>query len=141
MATRRFNGCEIGIRIARASARSFATVLRAGLLAGGCFGLPAAYGVAPLLRMTTDGLDANEAAVYAGVASLLFAVAIAASASPALKAMRINPVRILRSECDGSIRLQRRPEQAQMKATRLPIRIARQTRSRKTNDMTARCAS
>jgi ABC-type antimicrobial peptide transport system permease subunit len=94
---------EIGIRLALgASATSiFTMVLKGGLTLAGIgllVGLPAAYGVTPLLRMTTDGLDANEAAVYAGVASLLFIVALAASASPALKAMRINPVRILRSE-------------------------------------------
>jgi predicted permease len=94
---------EIGIRLALgASAKSvFATVLKGGLALAGIgllVGLPAAYGVTPLLRMATDGLQANETAVYAGVAILLFIVALAASAAPALKAMRVDPARILRGE-------------------------------------------
>jgi len=48
--------------------------------------------------MATDGLQANETAVYAGVAILLLIVALAASVAPALKAMRVDPARILRSE-------------------------------------------
>lgn len=94
---------EIGIRLALgASTKSvFAMVLRGGLALAGIgllIGLPAAYGVTPLLRMATDGLQANETVVYAGVAILLFVVALAASAAPALKAMRVDPARILRSE-------------------------------------------
>jgi predicted permease len=94
---------EIGIRLAlgASSTSVFTMVLKGGLGLAGIgllVGLPAAYGVTPLLRMTTDGLQANEAAVYAGVACLLFVVALAASAAPALKAMRIDPARILRSE-------------------------------------------
>ncbi len=94
---------EIGIRLALgASAKSvFAMVLKGGLALAGIgllVGLPAAYGVTPLLRMATEGLVANETAVYAGVAILLFIVALAASAAPALKAMRVDPARILRSE-------------------------------------------
>ena len=94
---------EIGIRLALgASAKSvFLMVLKGGLALaaiGSLVGLPAAYGVTPLLRMTTDGLQANETVVYAGVAILLFTVALAASATPAVKAMRVNPARILRSE-------------------------------------------
>jgi ABC-type antimicrobial peptide transport system permease subunit len=94
---------EIGIRLALgASATSiFTMMLQGGLTLAGIgllAGLPASYGVTPLLRMTTDGLQANEAAVYAGVAGLLFIVALAASAAPALKAMRINPGRILHNE-------------------------------------------
>ena len=94
---------EIGIRLALgASAESvFAMVLKSGLTLAGIgllVGLPAAYGVTPLLRLATDGLQANETAVYAGVAILLFIVALVASATPALKAMRVDPARILRSE-------------------------------------------
>jgi ABC-type antimicrobial peptide transport system permease subunit len=94
---------EIGIRLALgASAKSvFTMVLKGGVALAGfglLAGLPAAYGVTPLLRMTTDGLQANETAVYAGVAILLFIVAVVASAAPALKAMRVDPARILRSE-------------------------------------------
>ncbi len=94
---------EIGIRLALgASTRSvFTMVLKGGLTLAGIgliAGLPAAYGVTPLLRMATDGLQANEAAVYGGVAMLLFFVALAASVAPALKAMRVDPARILRSD-------------------------------------------
>ncbi len=94
---------EIGIRIALgASAKSvFAMVSKGGLALAGIgslVGLPAAYGVTPLLQMATDGLQANETAVYAGVTILLFIVALAASVAPALKAMRVDPARILRSE-------------------------------------------
>jgi putative ABC transport system permease protein len=94
---------EIGIRLALgASAESvFAMVLKGGLVLAGIgllIGLPAAYGVTPLLRMATEGLQPNEVAVYAGVAVLLFLVALTASAAPALKAMRVDPAEILHSE-------------------------------------------
>jgi len=94
---------EIGIRLALgASEKSvFSMVLKEGLALAGIgllTGLPAAYGVTPLLRMTTDGLQPNEPAVYVGVAILPLIVALAASAAPAMKAMRVDPARILRSE-------------------------------------------
>jgi putative ABC transport system permease protein len=94
---------EIGIRLALgASEKSvFSMVLKEGLALAGIgllTGLPAAYGVTPLLRMTTDGLQPNEPGVYVGVAILLLIVALAASAAPAMKAMRVDPARILRSE-------------------------------------------
>ena len=94
---------EIGIRLALgASAKSvFAMVLMGGLALAGVgllVGLPAAYGITPLLQMVTDGLQANETAVYAGVSILLLIVALAASAAPAVKAMRVDPASILRSE-------------------------------------------
>lgn len=94
---------EIGIRLALgASAQSiFGMVLRGGLAlsAIGLFiGLPAAYGVTPLLRMTTEALEAQEAVVYLGVSLLLFAVAIAASLAPAMRAVRVDPATVLRAE-------------------------------------------
>jgi putative ABC transport system permease protein len=94
---------EMGIRIALgASAASiFTLVLRGGLTLAGAgllVGLPAAYGVTPLLRMATEGLQANEVAVYAGVAGLLFLVTVAASAGPALRAMRVDPASMLRTD-------------------------------------------
>jgi putative ABC transport system permease protein len=94
---------EIGIRLAlgESAASIFSMVVKGGLALAGIgllAGLPAAWGITPLLRMTTDGLQANEVTVYAGVAVLLFVVAIGASAVPALKAMRVDPARILRSE-------------------------------------------
>jgi ABC-type antimicrobial peptide transport system permease subunit len=94
---------EIGIRVALgASSKSvFSMVLKAGLTLaaiGLAIGLPAAYGVTPLLRMTTEGLQPQEAAVYAGVAALLFMVTLAASVAPAFRAMRVDPACVLRSE-------------------------------------------
>lgn len=94
---------EIGIRLALgASARSvFSMVLQGGLTLaalGLAIGLPAAYGVTPLLSMAADGLEPLETAVYAGVAGLLFLVAVAASAAPALRAMRVDPATVLRAE-------------------------------------------
>ena len=76
-------------------------VLKGGLTLaaiGLAIGLPAAYGVTPLLRMATEGLQAQETAVYAGVAALLFIVTLAASVAPALRAMRVDPACVLRSE-------------------------------------------
>lgn len=94
---------EIGIRLALgATAQAvFAMVLRGGLslaAAALILGIPAAYGVTPLLRMVTEGLEAQEADVYLGVAALLLVVTAAASAAPAVKAMRVDPARVLRSE-------------------------------------------
>jgi predicted permease len=94
---------ELGIRIALgASAPSvFSLVLKGGLALaaiGLAIGLPAAYGVTPLLRMATDGLEPHETTVYAGVAALLFLVTLAASAAPAIRAMRVDPATVLRAE-------------------------------------------
>lgn len=94
---------EMGIRMALgASAASiFTMVLKGGLALAGIgllIAIPAAYALTPLLRMTTEGLQANETAVYAGVAILLFTVALVASAAPAVKAMRVDPAGMLRSE-------------------------------------------
>ncbi|MBI4910081.1 MAG: ABC transporter permease [Acidobacteria bacterium] len=94
---------EIGIRLAlgATSQSVFAMVLKNGLTLAGIgllIGLPAAYGVTPLLRMATDGLQPNEHLVYAGVALLLFLTVIVASAAPARIAMRVDPATILRSD-------------------------------------------
>lgn len=94
---------EIGIRLALgASAESvFRMVLKGALTlagAGLAIGLPAAYGVTPLLRMASEGLEPQAAVVYAGVSLLLLAVTMIASIAPAARAMRVDPVRVLRSE-------------------------------------------
>ena len=94
---------EIGIRLALgASSESiFTMVLKGGLALVGIgmlIGIPAAYGITPLLQMTTEGLQANEPAVYAGVAFLLLIVGLAASMAPAVKAMHVDPASILRSD-------------------------------------------
>jgi ABC-type lipoprotein release transport system permease subunit len=48
--------------------------------------------------MATDGLEPHETTVYAGVAALLFLVTLAASAAPAIRAMRVDPATVLRAE-------------------------------------------
>jgi ABC-type lipoprotein release transport system permease subunit len=70
------------------------TLAAIGLL----IGLPAAYGVTPLLRAVSDGVDARDGAAYAGVALLLFAVGLAACVIPAWRAMRVDPASVLRDE-------------------------------------------
>lgn len=94
---------EIGIRLALgASAESiFRAVLKGALALAGvglAIGLPAAYGVTPLLRTVSEGLQPHETTVYAGVAVLLFLITVAASLAPAIRAMRVDPARVLRDE-------------------------------------------
>jgi len=94
---------EIGIRLALGATREhvFQTVLRGGVilaLMGLVIGLPAAYGVAPLLRAVDPGVEARDGVSYLGVAALLLLVAVAACAVPAWRAMRVDPARVLRNE-------------------------------------------
>ncbi|MGC9972618.1 MAG: ABC transporter permease [Bryobacteraceae bacterium] len=94
---------EIGIRLALGATREqvFRMMLRAGLTLGAVgvlVGLPAAYGVTPLLQAIDSGLDAGDGATYLGVAALLFAVALGASIVPAWRAMRVAPASVLRDE-------------------------------------------
>lgn len=94
---------EIGIRLALgATARSvFGMVLNGGLrlsCIGLAVGLPAAYGVTPLLQMATEALEAHEAAVYVAVSLLLFLVALGASIAPAMRAVRVDPASVLHAE-------------------------------------------
>jgi putative ABC transport system permease protein len=94
---------EIGIRLALGAGRRdvFRMMLGGGLALaaiGLIIGLPAAYGVTPLLRAVAEGLDAKDGAAYGGVALMLFAVALAACVVPAWRAMRVDPATVLRDE-------------------------------------------
>jgi putative ABC transport system permease protein len=94
---------EIGIRLALGATREqvFRMMLGAGLTlaaVGVVVGLPAAYGVAPLLQAIDSGVDAGDGATYIGVAALLFTVALGASIVPAWRAMRVAPASVLRDE-------------------------------------------
>ncbi|MGJ5819558.1 ABC transporter permease [Paludibaculum fermentans] len=94
---------EIGIRLALGATHGsvFGMVLRGGARQAGLgllVGLPAAYAVTPLLRAASDGLEPQDPLVYAGVALLLFLVAVAASLAPARRAMGVDPAVVLRSE-------------------------------------------
>lgn len=94
---------EIGIRLALGASQTdvFRMVLGGGLTLaaiGLAIGLPAAYGVTPLLRAINSGMDARDSSTYAGAAAVLFAAALAACALPAWRAMRTDPARVLRNE-------------------------------------------
>jgi putative ABC transport system permease protein len=94
---------EIGVRLSLGAGRRriFALFLRqaltpvgAGLLSGGA----AAVGLARLLRGLLVGVVAHDAATLIASTTLLTATAFVASAVPALRATRIDPVRALRAD-------------------------------------------
>lgn len=94
---------EIGIRLALGAERRsvFAMVLRAGLAMAGlglAIGCAAAAGVTPLLRRIIEGVEPHDAATFAGTAAILLFVAVAATFAPAVRAMRLDPIRVLREE-------------------------------------------
>ena len=94
---------EIGIRLALGASRSnvLGLVIRRGLLTAG-FGIAAGALVALLLARLMEGLlygvPPRDPVTFAAVAALLSAVALAASAAPALRASRVDPLDALRSE-------------------------------------------
>jgi ABC-type antimicrobial peptide transport system permease subunit len=94
---------EIGIRLALGATGQnvFKMVLRGGLIPasiGMSIGFPAAYAAVKALRALDSGIDPRDGASYAGVAVLLFAVALVACAVPALRATRVSPITVLRDE-------------------------------------------
>ena len=94
---------EIGIRMALGAQRAdvLGLVLRGGLglvALGVAAGLAGAFALTRLLQSLLFGVTAHDPLVYAGIAALLFAAAIAASLIPALRATRVDPVVALRSE-------------------------------------------
>jgi predicted permease len=93
---------EIGIRMAVGAHRReiLFLVVRQGAIFGGvgvAVGCVAAFGLAQTLRGMLFGVDALEWPVYVIVASVLGAVAIAASLAPALRATRVDPNALLRN--------------------------------------------
>jgi ABC-type antimicrobial peptide transport system permease subunit len=66
----------------------------AGVVLGGV----AAYAASGLLRTILFDTEPTDGATFAVVAALLVGVAAAASAAPARRAARLDPVRALRSE-------------------------------------------
>ena len=93
---------EIGIRMAVGANRRqvLALVLRQGAIFAGvgiAIGCVAAYGLAQALQGMLFGVDALEWSVYAAVAAVLGAIAMAASLAPALRATRVDPNALFKS--------------------------------------------
>jgi ABC-type antimicrobial peptide transport system permease subunit len=94
---------EIGIRVALGAKRTEVLLLvlrQSALLAliGVGIGLGGALLLTRLMTTLLYGVAASDPATYAGVATLLVAVALAASYLPARRAMRVDPVVALRYE-------------------------------------------
>lgn len=94
---------EMGIRMAMGASRAKVVriVLRDGLrlaAVGVALGLAAALGVTRALAGVLYGVSATDPATFAAVALFLVAVAATASAIPAFRAARVDPVTALRHE-------------------------------------------
>jgi putative ABC transport system permease protein len=61
-------------------------------------GVAAAWGLSRLLGSLLYGVGANDPVTYAVVLVLLFTTALVASLLPALRATRVDPIGVLRSE-------------------------------------------
>lgn len=94
---------EMGLRMAlgAAAADVRGLVVREGLVlagAGVAVGLLAAVVGARVLASMLYGVAATDATTYAGAASLMVAITLAASYVPAWRASRVDPMTALRSE-------------------------------------------
>jgi predicted permease len=94
---------EMGIRLALGAARERvvsmvllhgARLALIGLLVGGALG----FAVANLMRSQLFGVPAGDPLTYVVISGLLLGVALVASAIPAIRAARIDPIRALKSE-------------------------------------------
>jgi ABC-type antimicrobial peptide transport system permease subunit len=94
---------ELGIRMALGAQRRDLMRLVVGhgivlALAGVVIGISAAIGVTRLMQSILFDVRSYDPAIYAGVASLIVLVALAACSIPARRAMRVEPVVALREE-------------------------------------------
>ena len=94
---------EIGIRISLGASRKdvLMLIIRQGLalaLVGSAVGLVSAFMLARLMTKLLYGVAPTDPATFAGVATLLIAVALLACYIPARRAMRIDPVSAMRCE-------------------------------------------
>jgi predicted permease len=94
---------EIGVRVALGATHW--DVVRAvagrtlGLVSLGIAGgLAASFALGGVVRSSLFGVSPHEPATYIGVAAGFMALSIAASALPTLRALRIDPVRVIRAE-------------------------------------------
>ncbi len=67
-------------------------------LAGTAIGIAGALALVRVLEKMLFGIKPGDAATFAAVAAILFAVSLIASYVPARRASRIDPVRALRQE-------------------------------------------
>ena len=94
---------EIGVRLALgATAGGIARlVIGRGLAITGIgltLGLALAWGATRTMRSLLFGIGATDPATFSGVVGLLIVVALAACGFPALRAARVDPIRVLRQE-------------------------------------------
>ncbi len=94
---------EIGIRLALGASRAgvLGLVVRRGMAyaaIGIAVGTVAALFLSQALSGFLFGVEPRDPATFAVVVAILFAIAAAASAVPALRASRVNPLEALRSE-------------------------------------------
>lgn len=94
---------EIGVRLALGASPGAVgrMVIREGVavaLIGAVAGLVLALILGRLSSSVLFGIDANDPPTYAAVVMIILAVALLASWAPALRAMRVDPVRTLRAE-------------------------------------------
>jgi predicted permease len=94
---------EIGIRLALGASRAnvLGLVIRRGVAyaaAGITVGAVAALFLTRLMEGLLYGVAPRDPATFAAVTGLLLAIAVVASAIPALRAARVNPLEALRSE-------------------------------------------
>jgi putative ABC transport system permease protein len=94
---------EIGVRLALGAERRdvLRLMLRRGMgvtMIGVAIGLAVAFGLTRLMSTLLYGVSASDPATFAGVAILLFAIALVACHIPARRAMRVDPMVALRYE-------------------------------------------
>jgi ABC-type antimicrobial peptide transport system permease subunit len=94
---------EIGLRMALGGDRSdiWRVVLRTALvppIAGILVGAVIALAAGQLIRARLFGVQATDAATFAGVAGLILVIALLAAVVPGRRAIRIDPARALREE-------------------------------------------